>query len=205
MLRGGFLHFLAKTSPFFVQLFSLLYAIIEDNKRAYLFFGGALGSDVLNVLLKKLVYPLCRSGFYPKELLGTCDRPNPNVKCSSFKLPHFLDSIIEGDGTGMPSGHAQFAAFTAVYWLRYLNYYMKHDPKTLWLSLGLVIYAFFVPYSRVALSDCHTVQQVIVGGLIGALIGWIFYEFSEWWLKRPVPLKIDKTVRFKDKVDAEAV
>lgn len=187
MLRGGFFHFLSKTSPIFIQLFALLYAIINDNKRAYLFLGGALGSDILNVFLKRWMYPLCEGREW---LLGMCDRPNRGARCSSFDLPKFLDPVIEGDGTGMPSGHAQFAAFTAVYWLRYLNYYKKYDAKTPWFALGLVFYALFVPYSRVALSKCHTVRQVIIGGIIGGVLGWVYYDFSEWWLKRPVPLRI---------------
>jgi len=188
MLRGGFLHFLAKTSPLFIQIFTLLYAFMHDNKRAYLFFAGALGSDILNSILKKGTHQLCKTQWYPKKLLGTCDRPNPKVTCSSFDLPKIFKPLVDGHGTGMPSGHAQFAAFTAVYWLRYLQYYKKHDPKTPWMAIGLVLFALFVPYSRVALSDCHTLQQVIVGSLIGAVLGWFYYDFSEWWLKRPVPL-----------------
>lgn len=37
-----------------------------------------------------------------------------------------------------------------------------------------------VMYSRVYWSKCHTIQQVIVGGLIGTLLGYLIYKYKKY-------------------------
>lgn len=39
----------------------------------------------------------------------------------------------------------------------------------------LIIFAIMVSYSRVPIENCHTIQQVIVGGLIGIIMGGLIY------------------------------
>jgi membrane-associated phospholipid phosphatase len=36
----------------------------------------------------------------------------------------------------------------------------------------------YVSYSRVYIDGCHTIQQVIVGGLLGVLIGFLIYYYE---------------------------
>ena len=178
-LRDGFIHFLSRITPFAIPIYTLLYAVLHDSKRAYLFFGGAIGSDVLNYMSKQFIYPLCSTKWYPRKLLGICARPStPNVSCSIFH------SIVDSHSYGMPSGHAQFAAFTAAYWILYLYNYHRYDKLTGLFIIMLILFSLGVSYSRVVLSNCHTIQQVCVGSLIGILLGIVYYYFSEWWLKR---------------------
>jgi membrane-associated phospholipid phosphatase len=39
----------------------------------------------------------------------------------------------------------------------------------------LIIFAVMVSYSRVPIENCHTTQQVIVGGLLGIIMGGLIY------------------------------
>ena len=75
---------------------------------------------------------------------------------------------------GMPSGHSQMATTFSAYWASYMmdtNYVYKY------VSIGiLAALSLLVMYSRVVWERAHTVQQVIIGGLIGALIGHYFYR-----------------------------
>ena len=43
------------------------------------------------------------------------------------------------------------------------------------IVITLLSFAIMVSYSRVPIENCHTIQQVIVGGLIGIIIGGLIY------------------------------
>ena len=42
--------------------------------------------------------------------------------------------------------------------------------------LGVSIY---ISYSRVYIEGCHTIQQVIVGGTVGILLGFLAFYFED--------------------------
>ena len=98
-------------------------------------------SIIVNLFLKQCVFkPMMGDKTYP--IIGNGNRPNSNLK--TF---------------GMPSGHAQAVAFLA------MDQYMKGNkywPITFLLSLE-------VCYSRI-LGGHHTIQQIIVGYLIGIML-----------------------------------
>lgn len=76
---------------------------------------------------------------------------------------------------GMPSGHSQSTCF----FLSYLIY-KTLEGNTLFLYKFLTISLFTcislaVMYSRIHFN-CHTLLQVIVGGLIGFILGKIYYD-----------------------------
>ena len=75
----------------------------------------------------------------------------------------------------MPSGHAQNAVFFSTYTI--LN--LLDNKEIIFVKyFGVVLFiyvALFIMYSRIYLR-CHTVQQVIVGGLIGAILGTLYYK-----------------------------
>ena len=123
MLEGGYFHFLSRISPFIIPLYALLYGLLHSNYRAYLFFVGAIISDLLNFGLKQIIYPLCSSKLYPYSLFGSCARPlkKGSSGCSVFKEPYILSMITKGNSYGMQSGHAQFAAFTAIKIIQLIN------------------------------------------------------------------------------------
>ena len=95
----------------------------------------------------------------------------------------YCDLFVTGKGNGkpsstsygMPSGHSQNAAFFSSYVI--LN--LLNNPFTNSVKIyGTVIFislSIGIMYSRVILK-CHTVQQVIAGGLIGSVLGSIYFK-----------------------------
>jgi len=73
---------------------------------------------------------------------------------------------------GFPSGHAQFLAFTAMFWTIYI--YRSSSSIKIAQIIILWVIALLVCYQRVY-SGCHSILQVSVGSIIGALLGWGTY------------------------------
>jgi membrane-associated phospholipid phosphatase len=42
----------------------------------------------------------------------------------------------------------------------------------------LLMITIFISYSRVKVN-CHTIEQVILGGVLGIIFGFIFYKISK--------------------------
>lgn len=74
---------------------------------------------------------------------------------------------------GMPSGHSQNAWLFATYLVFML---LKNKPQFIGLRIGLILcYSATVSYSRV-IENCHTIQQVFLGGLIGIISGLLLFS-----------------------------
>ena len=96
---------------------------------------------------------------------------------------------------GMPSDHSQFVAFTAVYLFQVLVARQGIRKSALiltTLSMGLTCFAVF--YSRLYLR-AHTVEQVVVGALLGLITGRLWY-----WATTSQFLKWTKLTKFADRV-----
>lgn len=87
---------------------------------------------------------------------------------------------------GMPSGHSQQAWLFATYLI--LSIYNKHitlfknsielNTYIKYINIAVIIViATLVSISRV-LEKCHTIQQVIIGGIIGSSVGYFTYYIS---------------------------
>jgi membrane-associated phospholipid phosphatase len=83
---------------------------------------------------------------------------------------------------GMPSGHSQTAWYLAgfIYTYLYIHSAITTKIKSNWklihitASITIVtIFATLVSYSRVYIDKVHTIQQVIIGGIIGLVTGLI--------------------------------
>ena len=104
-------------------------------------------------------------------LLGSGERPKGAKNCGLF---------VEGDtkrpnSYGMPSGHSQGSAFFLTYLLMHLRDTNININKKI---IGGSLFTFItlgVMYSRIYLK-CHTIQQVILGGLFGMGFGYLYYE-----------------------------
>lgn len=159
---------------------TLIYALIIND--IYLFMFMVLSNLVNGVLKYKIAKPIMKDKNYP--ILGKGTRPKGAAHCGIWKDPpgHKTKSY------GMPSGHSQEAWGFATYMiLKNMSYgYALFDIRNVILS-GLAI---FIMYSRVYLN-CHTVQQVIVGGLFGILFGSLGFT-----LKSPIIKTLTKAFKF---------
>ena len=104
-------------------------------------FLGAYGTLLLSESLKHFVIK--------KESPRPEGAENCNLWCN--------DGNQSGQ-PGMPSGHSTDVSFFA-------GYYWQHTDNIIIRSL-LVIYAFIIMLSRY-LKKCHTINQIIAGGLFG--------------------------------------
>ncbi|KAH9250769.1 hypothetical protein BASA81_011423 [Batrachochytrium salamandrivorans] len=88
-----------------------------------------------------------------------------------------------GDGYGMPSSHAQFIWFFAVYASLYTTYRLNFR-YTIWKPIivsGLITSATIVAYSRVRLQY-HSIEQVAVGSALGVCVGFFWYIVVQYML-----------------------
>jgi membrane-associated phospholipid phosphatase len=186
---------LSRTSPVIFLILILLYCIIIPSYQSfYLFITYCLiiaSNWIIKHLFFKQLYNLFNTTSLP--ILGLGPRPANATGCGFI-----LDDILAID-YGMPSGHSQIAWAFATYILCkiiynfYYNYNDKNNDKKndkknkdisfiyLWLILSCIIIIYisgYISYSRVYIEKCHTIQQVIIGGLFGIVFGFIIYYFE---------------------------
>ena len=152
----------------------------------YLFTTYILCVFLNNILknLFKIIYNL----FNVKEIpiLGQGIRPNGATNCGSFLF--YPDK--PATSYGMPSGHSQSIWFLVTYLIliikdKKINLFerrinKKYNEVIKYVSIiGLLSLGTLVSYSRVEIEGCHTIEQVILGGLLGASIGYIAYIFKD--------------------------
>lgn len=129
---------------------------------ALLFSSGILNHVIKHYLMKPIM------GDNKYDILGKGTRPKNAKNCGLF-----IDGKLSKT-YGMPSGHSVNAAFFSTYYmLEVLN--GMHVYKTYLLAM-LMISTMFILYSRLKFR-CHTIQQVILGGMLGMLLGNISYKF----------------------------
>lgn len=112
-------------------------------------FGGLLiFSSLLNAVLK--------------EMIGA---PRPSGEIALFGAPR------ERDFYGMPSGHAQMAAFVTSFFIKNGNELNNVNPT--WfatIAVGFVAISILTIIQRYAFR-AHTLAQLAVGTMIGATLG----------------------------------
>ncbi|KAL1922461.1 uncharacterized protein VTP21DRAFT_10000 [Calcarisporiella thermophila] len=91
-------------------------------------------------------------------------------------------------GYGMPSSHAQFMAFFAMYIAIYTYSFItfKHSIWKHFIFTSLTAIAAMVSYSRIYLNY-HTTEQVLIGALVGSLFA-IMWNFLIEKIVRPCGL-----------------
>lgn len=176
-----------RSTPFVFILHAMFMAITYPNMHNLLYLAAYLFNSVFNTTAKisiKWLYKMLNVKSIP--ILGIGGRPSGATGCSTFLSCINTTSIT----FGMPSGHSQNAWFFSTFMLLELwRYYQlqpldvkcdgmyldtiitKHPALISILSTLLIIFAIIISYSRVWIEGCHTVQQVIVGAIIGVLLG----------------------------------
>jgi membrane-associated phospholipid phosphatase len=153
-----------------IILFSLFLSYFMTHKIDFLLFGIALGlSSLINQFLKEFVFKkIMDKDEFP--ILGKGTRPKGAKDCSDFIDP---DNRLSSS-YGMPSGHSQTSAFFAiVFILMIINERSSKSIKTLKTIIILVV-TLLIMGSRIHFG-CHTIQQVTVGGIIGLLLGYLYF------------------------------
>lgn len=153
-----------------IILFSLFLSYFMTHKIDFFIFAVLMGlSSVFNQFLKEFIFkPIMKNKKFP--ILGEGTRPSGAKDCSDFIDP---DNRLSSS-YGMPSGHAQTSALFCTFMILMIinERYSKKLKMVKCLFILLLTIAIMV--SRIHFG-CHTPQQVIVGGLIGTILGFIFF------------------------------
>jgi membrane-associated phospholipid phosphatase len=148
-------------------------------------------TNTLNGVLKYAVMEPLYRRLKVKELpiLGIGGRPQGAISCQ-FDIDN-----KKAKSFGMPSGHSQIIWTVGTYLIcflikRFVFNVSQNEDKTststilenIWMfvSSGIIISTMiFISYSRVYIEGCHTIQQVVVGGFIGTVLGFLAFYFED--------------------------
>jgi dolichyldiphosphatase len=157
------------------QIFSNIIKIIGEHGPTILFI------ETIYLLWNKsysLIYYLF--GFFLNLILnlvlkGIFQQPRPSEDPKLFNIAlkngtrfKFVNGIPY-DIFGMPSGHAQSVIFTTLF--------IHLTLKNMYLTSTFLIFALLTMYQRVK-YEFHTVFQVIVGAIVGALFAYFIHYMS---------------------------
>ena len=121
-------------------------------------------------VLKHYVFkPIMGNKKWP--ILGYGKRPKGAKNCGIIAQ----SPPVKAKSYGMPSGHASTALFFSTYLIRHLlDSNFKKNVEIIGILI-LSVMGLGIMYSRVYLK-CHTIQQVIMGGLLGVSFGSMYYN-----------------------------
>lgn len=154
-------------TPIILFLYFIINYIFENDKLSGYFLFVLFLSFYIIGFLKNICEYIMTDKSYP--YLGSGMRP-PGAKNTG----NFVDcNNNTSDTYGMPSGHSLLIMMTTIFWSLYFN-----KKKQYHKSILLMIIASIIMYSRILLG-CHTVQQVIIGGIFGCIIGIIADKYAK--------------------------
>jgi membrane-associated phospholipid phosphatase len=179
-----------RAMPVMTVFYSAVNIIQNPCYKSIILFIALIYDKIFNVSLKTLseyLYDLYGKDEIPK--LGRGKRPKGAKNTSCFlKYPEQISTSY-----GMPSGHSQNAWLFATYLIMNILYNPSYINNLLdnniienkriinYLKICsviiIVVIASMVSISRV-IERCHTIQQVVIGGIIGSLLGYSTYLLS---------------------------
>ena len=147
-------------SPIVLLILTVVIFYVEKRPQTMLIYLiGFVLNVVLNIILKYIIQQ-------PRPFRNEAEERMFNAAKSRGKL-------FEFNVYGMPSGHAQMAAFSLTFMILYLGQYSLKVSSTniviLYLALTLTCL-----YQRVD-ERYHTNAQVIVGSLVGGGFAYLMY------------------------------
>jgi membrane-associated phospholipid phosphatase len=186
--RDNYLWSIIRATPFAGFYYTLINCIIYTNFNNVYFFIVYCIAQFINYICKYL-FRFIYNYFNINNifLLGTGNRPNNCTNCGLFLR---INNNSKPKSYGMPSGHSQLAWFFSIYSILTILEYNGIDifnTNTYNINviyffqnisikiLFFIILAIIVSYSRIYVDKCHTLNQVIVGGIIGILLALIMF------------------------------
>jgi membrane-associated phospholipid phosphatase len=157
--------------PFILTISSLL---LLKNKQYYFEFYliGSIVNFILNQFLKLLI-----------------KQPRPSVDQKTFDLAmkhmksttNYANLISYDKVLGMPSGHAQGVLFSTAF-IYFVFYQLKPNNTNTNILLFYLFISFITIIQRVYYKF-HTINQIIVGGLLGIGFSYLVYNCATKKLK----------------------
>jgi hypothetical protein len=145
-----------------------IFLLINKTTLLVIYFIGFVINSFINLILK-----------------GVIKEPRPSEDKHMFNI--WLNNGMKSDRHwydrfGMPSGHAESVFYSTVFIFLAL--------KNVNLTILYLIISINTVFQRVNYKN-HTVSQVMVGSVMGALLGYLFYNYAKVILKGAMKLKPD--------------
>ena len=152
-----YLLFIAKISPIFYFSVPMITYLYNFDKNHLIFLKGFIFSEILNKSFKYFLQ---------------MPRPKNAGNCSIIDK----SKLFNLKSYGMPSGHSQCAWYFGIYYSLLIYFDTNYSKLTKIICIsGLLISSTFVSYSRIHIY-CHTLFQVLYGGILGGIIGILTYN-----------------------------
>jgi dolichyldiphosphatase len=179
-----------QTSPIFFTIYVFLGGLIASNYYFILYPIFAFINLIVNKILKNITkYIYNKFNIKSLPIIGQGVRPKGALNCGVIPSQKLSKSF------GMPSGHSQNAWFLFGFMLLYLinNYKKEKNDTTSQIWLGISISVLFIITISVSISrvyiNCHTIQQVIIGGMIGLILGSLAYLLAKYIVEKEIKRK----------------
>ena len=158
--------------PYFFVVMSLLIGGVYKIPSLLFLVVLIIGSSMINSkFTKPLVLQVCK--YFTLETLAL--RPKGANNCGPF-----IDENrpkLSSTSYGMPSGHSLESMTISVFLIMYIHKHHTAGLRKYALIIIILLIGLGVCISRVVLG-CHTILQIIIGGLLGSIIG--YYGFILW-------------------------
>ena len=158
MIFYDFLGYLGHWSPKLVFVLSILLLIKSPSKIILCYLLGQLCNTIFNYVAKDIIR-----------------QPRPSsetfhyFKWNSLEDQYCLTNKMGAQKYGMPSGHAQSVAFSLIF----IHYALRNSKiTTLFLFLSLITIIQRVIYQN------HSIEQVLAGTIVGACLGYVFWNYA---------------------------
>jgi membrane-associated phospholipid phosphatase len=149
---------IGQISPF-ILFFISIFLLRNKHNLLFYYIVFFILSLVINLILKALI-----------------QQPRPSIDTKTFNLMiknkerYIHNHGMPYDIFGMPSGHSQSVLFSTIF-----IYLALRDIKILMLYLCIDI----ITLIQRVVDNHHTINQVIVGSMIGSLLGYIALKFAQ--------------------------
>lgn len=176
ILNLNYIKGFVRAYPFFVPFFTFFFGILFQNNLSIYFSLLIIVIDVILITslkgISRIIYNYINIENIP--LLGIGKRPGGAMYCGSFVDENNIGQL--STSFGMPSGHSIISMTTCIFWNLYIiDNYPKSKKRDLSL-ISLNSISLLVLFSRIWLG-CHTIQQVIIGGIVGSCVGYYGYMY----------------------------
>lgn len=141
--------YLGQFGPYILILFSI-YLLWNNYSILFYYLIGMFINCVLNFIIKDIIR-----------------EPRPRL--------HYKNNIIPSDIYGMPSGHAQSIFFSAIFiYLLFKENKLYETKNNIYIINFYLIISILTSLQRL-IYNYHTIQQIIIGIILGTLSGLITY------------------------------
>lgn len=163
------------STPFTIPVITAFIGMIIQNDML-LYFSSALAfTDIFIVQLLKFICKFIYNYLEVTDLpiLGRGIRPDGAVNCGCFIDKDNVNKLATS--FGMPSGHSIVAGFIMAFLYKYITDTFSDTFRRNLAYIAVFLFTFTIAISRILLN-CHTIQQVIIGFIIGLFLGKISYN-----------------------------